>query len=836
MNMVDDFDLHDLLDEGIEYEEVDPDHALAPIGDEAPSSLLLYPLDNTVLFPGMLIPLDVPADGDARQVMDTVLDSTRTFGFIGIKAERVEPEHPLQAKHDELFTIGTMARIMKILRLPDKSLRLLIQTGRRFRIERFRRSDTLLLAKVSYPVELGPMDEHQTKEMKVLHQRLLHEVQELILIRPDIPDEAADFVSNVDDPGPLADFFAANFLSEKAERQRVLAALDLRTRVELALLYLTREREMAELGERLHREIADKLETGQREFMIREQIKLLRRELGEERDEKELEVEKIEEALAKPGIPEAVVERGRKELGRLTTLSPEATEYNMLRNYLDWLIDIPWTEETEDRLDLKRTKRILDKHHHGLDQVKERLLEFLAVRIRNPAHKGSILCLCGPPGTGKTSVAIAVAEALGRTLHRVSLGGLRDEAEIKGHRRTYVGAMPGKIVQGIKRAGSMNPVFVLDEIDKLGSDWRGDPSSAMLEVLDPSQNHNFEDHYIDLPIDLSKVFFVATANDRSQIPKPLLDRMEIINLDGYIPEEKVRIARRHLVPRALKEHALTRDDLVVDSAALRALIRGYTREAGVRELNRKVEALARKATAKIVMEGPDLPLPLKVDKNNLHDWLGAPRFIDERPGRLRRPGIAVGLAWTPSGGEVLLIETALMPGKGMVRVTGNLRQVMKESVEIALTYVRSRMKDLNIAPEVFEQHNLHVHFPAGAVPKDGPSAGITITTALIGVLTGRRSSSKVAMTGELTLRGEVTAIGGLREKIVAAKSFGFKTIIVPASNAKDVDEIPDGVLKGLTIVYAEHYEDVEHVALQKRPVTNAVPQIQRKSGPAKQKG
>jgi ATP-dependent Lon protease len=835
MNMVDDFDLHDLLDEGIEYEEVDPDHALAPIGDEAPRSLLLYPLDSTVLFPGMLIPLDVPADGDARRVMDTVLESTRTFGFIGIKAERVEPEHPLQAKPDELFAIGTMARIMKILRLPDKSLRLLIQTGRRFRVERYRRSDTLLLAKVSYPVELGPMDEHQAKEMKVLHQRLLHEVQELIRMRPDIPDEAADFVSNVDDPGPLADFFAANFLSEKAERQRVLAALDLRTRVELALLYLTREREMAELGERLHREIADKLETGQREFMIREQIKLLRRELGEERDEKELEIETIEEALAKPGMPEAVVERGRKELGRLTALSPEATEYNMLRNYLDWLVEIPWTEETEDRLDLKRTKRILDKHHHGLDQVKERLLEFLAVRIRNPAHKGSILCLCGPPGTGKTSVALSIAEALGRKLHRVSLGGLRDEAEIKGHRRTYVGAMPGKIVQGIKRAGSMNPVFVLDEIDKLGSDWRGDPSSAMLEVLDPSQNHSFEDHYIDLPVDLSKVFFVATANDRSQIPKPLLDRMEIVDLDGYIPEEKVRIARRHLVPRALKEHALTRADLVIDSAALRGVIRGYTREAGVRELNRKVEALARKATAKIVMEGVELALPLKVGKSNLHEWLGAPRFIDERPGRLRRPGIAIGLAWTPSGGEVLLIETALMPGKGMVRVTGNLRQVMKESVEIALTYVRSRSHDLGIPAEVFEQHNLHVHFPAGAVPKDGPSAGITITTALIGLLAGRRSAAKVAMTGELTLRGEVTAIGGLREKVVAAKSFGFKTIIVPASNAKDIAEIPDGVLKGLTIVYAETYEDVEDVALQKTPLASAVPRIVRKAQPARQR-
>jgi ATP-dependent Lon protease len=548
---------------------------------------------------------------------------------------------------------------------------------------------------------------------------------------------------------------------------------------------------------------------------------LLRRELGEERDERELELERLEEALRRPGIPEEVVKKGEQELGRLAMLSPEASEYNLLRNYLEWLTDVPWGEETTDRLDLKRTRRILDKHHYGLDRIKERLLEFLAVRIRNPAHKGSILCLAGPPGTGKTSIALSVAEALGRKLHRISLGGMRDEAEIKGHRRTYIGAMPGKIIQGLKRAGSINPVFVLDEIDKLGSDWRGDPSSAMLEVLDPAQNPNFQDHYLDVPCDLSKVFFIATANDLSAIPKPLYDRMEVVSLDGYIPEEKLQIARRHLVPNARKEHAFKAADLRIPSATLRRLIRGYTREAGVRELNRQVMALARKATARVVME--DAELPICVEADELHDWLGVARYSDVTEQRLRCPGVAVGLAWTPSGGDVLLIESSAMPGKGILRVTGNLRQVMKESVQIALSYVRSRCDSLGIDRRVFEQFDLHVHFPAGAIPKDGPSAGITIATALISLLTGRRARARLAMSGELTLRGEVLPVGGLREKVVAAKAAGCRTVVVPVGNRKDIGEIPDRVRRGLTFIYADQYGDLVDQLLLARPSPGAAP-------------
>ena len=825
--MTDDFHTDDELEILEHIEEAWSDASMTSLSDEAPDNLILYPLDDAVIFPGMLVPVDIPPTGDARTVADQILDGGRTLGFVTIKDERDTDEHPEQALPEQLYRMGVLARVVRVLRLPDDGLRLLCQTGRRFYLERFRRADTLLVAKVSYPPEISARNEVETKELEVLRQRLMHEVQELIRMRPDLPGEAADFVAHLEGAGPLADFAGANFLQKKPERQRLLENMEVRNRVELALIYLGREREMAELGERLHREIHEKIEKSQREYMIREQIKLMRRELGEERDEREVELERLGEALAAEGVPDEVREKGNQELSRLAQLSPEATEYNMLRNYLEWLTDVPWGVETQDHLDLKRTKRILDKHHYGLERIKDRLLEFLAVRIRNPDHKGSILCLAGPPGTGKTSIALSVAEALGRKLHRVSLGGMRDEAEIKGHRRTYVGAMPGKIIQGLKRAGSINPVFVLDEIDKLGSDWRGDPSSAMLEVLDPSQNHDFQDHYLDVPCDLSKVLFIATANDLNKIPKPLYDRMEVVTLDGYIPEQKLQIARRYLVPKALEEHALERSELQVPAATLRKVIQGYTREAGVRDLNRHVQALARKATAKLVME--EATAPLKVEAGELHEWLGPPRFSELTEQRLKRPGIAVGLAWTPSGGDVLLIETTLMPGKGMVRVTGNLRQVMKESVEIALSYVRSRSEELGIPQAVLEQHNLHVHFPAGAVPKDGPSAGITIATALISLLTGRRARSRIAMSGELTLRGEVLPVGGLREKVVAAKAHGNRTVIVPAGNQKDIEEIPEGVRRGLTFIYADEYSDLIDQLLVRRPDPKAVPKIKSRS-------
>ncbi|MDE0882438.1 MAG: endopeptidase La [Myxococcota bacterium] len=824
--MHDDFHSDDELEFLEQLEEAWSEASLTTLDEELPDNLILYPIDDAVIFPGMLVPVDVPAVGDARTVVDQVLDGGRVLGFVTIKDERQDDDHSEQAIPDQLYRMGVIARVVRVLRLPDDALRLLCQTGRRFHLERFRRADTLLVAKVNYPPEVGPRDEVQGKELEVLRQRLMHEVQELVRMRPDLPKEAAEFVSHLEGAGPLADFAAANFLQKKDERQRLLETTELRNRVELALIYLGREREMAELGERLHREIHEKIEASQREFMIREQIKLMRRELGEERDEREVELERLGEALKAEGVPEEVREKGSQELGRLAQLSPEATEYNMLRNYLEWLTDVPWGIETQDHLDLRRTKRILDKHHYGLERIKERLLEFLAVRIRNPNHKGSILCLVGPPGTGKTSIALSIAEALGRKLHRVSLGGMRDEAEIKGHRRTYVGAMPGKIIQGLKRAGSINPVFVLDEIDKLGSDWRGDPSSAMLEVLDPSQNHDFQDHYLDVPCDLSKVLFIATANDVGKIPRALYDSMEIVTLDGYIPEQKLQIARRYLLPKALKEHALSRDELKIPSATLRKVIDGYTREAGVRDLNRRIEALARKATAKLVMG--EVIGAQTVEADALHDWLGAPRFQEITEKRLKRPGIAVGLAWTPVGGDVLLIETTIMPGKGMVRVTGNLRQVMKESVEIALSYVRSRSDELGIPQAVFEQHNLHVHFPAGAVPKDGPSAGITIATALISLLTGRRAKSRIAMSGELTLRGEVMPVGGLREKVVAAKAHGYRTVVVPADNRKDIEEIPEKVRRGLTFIYAEEYGDLIDKVLVARPDAKAVPKVKKK--------
>jgi ATP-dependent Lon protease len=576
---------------------------------------------------------------------------------------------------------------------------------------------------------------------------------------------------------------------------------------------LTRELELARLAGRIREEIRDKVEKTQREYYLREQLKAIRRELGEEVDQKELISMEIEEKIDLKGLPEEVAKRARKELKRLEVLSPDSPEYSVINTYLDWIVSLPWSMETEDNENLKKARKILEEDHYGLNEVKDRIIEFLAVRKLKPDQKGAILCFAGPPGVGKTSLGQSIARALDRKFFRFSLGGMRDEAEIKGHRRTYIGAMPGKILQGLKQVEVRNPVFMLDEVDKLGSDWRGDPSSAMLEVLDPAQNWGFRDHYLDIPFDLSHVMFICTANIKAEIPRPLLDRMEVIDLPGYILDEKVAIAERYLVARQLDAHGLKPSNLRFSKGVLTKIVEGWTAEAGVRNLERAIGRICRKVAAKVAADETKFE---RITKNNLPDYLGTRKISKESLDKRPPVGTSIGLAWTPVGGEILKIETTRMPGNGRFHVTGKLGEVMKESVEIAVSYIRHNHEIYDIDPKIFEKEDLHIHFPAGAVPKDGPSAGVTITTALISLLSGAkglRPAAKMAMTGEMTLSGEVLPVGGIREKVLAAQHAGVNTVVLPKKNEQDVEEIPAHIIAGLKFVYAGDYKEVYDVSL-----------------------
>ena len=610
---------------------------------------------------------------------------------------------------------------------------------------------------------------------------------------------------------------AAHFDVPNEKRQEVLEQLDVRKRLELVYEILVKELDLAALGQKIHDTIHERIEASQREFFLREQLRAIRKELGEEKDEIALSVQNYKERIAASGMSDEARARAEEELSRLSVLTPESSETNIIRTYLDWLCDLPWNKSTEDVLDLNYAEKVLEQDHFGLDDIKQRILEFLAVRKLKPDHQGQIICFLGPPGVGKTSLARSINRALKRKFYGFSLGGLKDEAEIRGHRRTYVGAMPGKILQGIKRVGVRNPVFVLDEIDKLGSDWHGDPSSAMLEVLDPSQNMAFNDHYLDVSFDLSDVMFIATANDASTIPRPLLDRMEIIELSGYIDEEKYQIARRHIVPKELEEHGMTKDQMQFTPSGLRRIIRSYTREAGVRELERMIAKVCRK-NAKRIASGLE-PIA-KITPDNIVDFLGAPIYTDEVISRSLLPGVAVGLAWTQYGGEILFIESTRMPGGGQLKLTGQLGEVMSESVQIAFSYIRANMKELNVPGDILTKYDYHVHFPAGATPKDGPSAGITITTSLLSLLLNSPIPERLAMTGEITLTGNVLPVGGIKEKVVAAKRSGARTLVMCSKNRRDVDELQPHIREGLTFFFVDHYKEVFNFVFKKRAVVD----------------
>ncbi len=762
--------------------------------DTVPDTLFVFPLRSAVPFPSLMMPLLL----DSQSARDIVAKAEAHNGHILLVLQR-DPEREPQGVED-LHEIGVVARILRTLRLPDGGMSAMTQGLRRARVLKVVRQKPHLVVRTKEVVEIPAQGERAASLFRLLQKQL----RRLAEMQDNVDPGFATALLNVEDPAQLADF-SGGIVRKVGDRQRLLAAADVEQRLDLALQFAMAETELVELDKKIQAEIRDKAEKAQKDYFLREQMKIIRRELGEEKDPRALEIDRLEEAIAKAKLPEAAARRAAEELTRLKTTPVESAEYGVIRNYLDWLAGLPWSVSTSDDSDLARAARVLDDDHFGLEEVKQRILEFLAVRRLRPGHQGSILCFAGPPGVGKTSLGRSIARAMGRRFWRFSLGGMRDEAEIKGHRRTYIGAMPGRILLGLKTTGSNNPVLLLDEIDKLGSDFRGDPSSALLEVLDPEQNHAFLDHYLDVPFDLSKVMFLATANVLSQIPEPLRDRMEIIEIPGYLLEEKVEIARRHLLPKQLERHGLSPRHLSVPQAVWKRLVAEYTREAGVRGLDKVVQRLCRKTALDVAKGGKG---PGKLSFAEMERMLGRARFKPEERRKHLLPGVAQGLAWTPVGGDVLYVEAVASKGKGGMQLTGSLGDVMSESARLALSYLKSRADRYGIDLGKLGEMDLHLHFPAGAIRKDGPSAGIAIACAFVGCCTGRPMPGDLAMTGELTVVGEVLPIGGVREKVLAAKNFGLRRVILPKGNEPDVQELKQDLVAGMEILYVERFEQV----------------------------
>jgi ATP-dependent Lon protease len=770
-----------------------------------PDELPVLPLRDTVLFPNSFMPLAV-----AREASVRLIDEATSAGrMIGVFTQReATVEEPAQ---EDLYPIGTATHIHKMFRLPDGSLRLIVQGLARVRLERLVQSRPYLRAVVSQADELLRDEDHL--EIDALQRNIKSNFQNVVSLSPLLSDDLQSLAANITDPGKLADFIASSLATlGTAVKQEVLETLDIRARMDSLNRLLIKELEVLELGSKIQSQVQSEVGKNQREYFLREQLKAIQKELGEG-DDQAKEIDELRSKIDAVGMPEPVKKEALRELDRLSKMPVAAAEYTVSRTYLDWLIALPWAKRTEDSLDLKRTKNVLDADHSGLEKVKDRVLEYLAVRKLNPDVKGPILCFLGPPGVGKTSLAKSIANSMGRKFVRVSLGGMRDEAEIRGHRRTYIGALPGQVIQGLRRAESKNPVFILDEIDKLGSDFRGDPASALLEVLDPEQNNSFRDHYLDVPFDLSEVLFLTTANVLDPIPPPLRDRMEVLELAGYTEEEKLKIATEHLVSKQIGNHGLTAEQVEFTEAALRAVIRGYTREAGVRNLEREIGALCRKV-ARRRAEGDETRVTITPE--TVMEMLGAPTFLDEEiENRTKDPGVAVGLAWTPAGGEVLFVEGSRMQGGGSLTLTGQLGDVMKESGRTALSWFRANATRYGVDPSFYKDAEIHLHVPSGAIPKDGPSAGVTMVTALASELTGRPVRGDLAMTGEITLSGRVLPVGGIKEKVLAARRHGITEVILPRQNEKNIKEdLTDELRRELTIHYVVHIEEVLALALQ----------------------
>ena len=767
----------------------------------------VMPLRNTVLFPQQVIPIYIGREKSLKLIDE--LDPKKRY-IVVVAQEDGSVEEPAPS---DLYSYGTLANVLKVFDMPDSSKSAIVQGISRVKILDYTSIDPYFKAAIKL-VEDEPIGDDL--EVEALANNLRQSFADLMNVAPNLTEEHTGMLSNIQKPNRLTDRAISLLTVPNKEKQEVLEELNIKSRLEKAMSLISREIQRIKLGEEIQSEVHDEISKTQREYYLREQMKTIKKELGE--DEGTVELKELEDKIKAANMTDEAEKVAMKELDRLTRIPTQSPEYNVSRTYIEWLSDLPWSTSSKDRIDLGEAKKILDEDHYGLDKVKERIIEYLAVRNLkqkkkpNGSVRGPILCFGGPPGVGKTSLGRSIARSMGREFVRLSLGGVRDEAEIRGHRRTYIGALPGRIIQSIKKAGKNNPVFMLDEIDKLGSDFRGDPSSALLEVLDPEQNHSFSDHYLEVDFDLSNVMFIATANYQDAIPPALRDRMEVLDFSGYIEDEKVQIAKRHIVPKQVEENGLTKDDVVFDEGSIKELIRSYTREAGVRNLEREIANVLRKVARGVVEKKTK---KTRVTKTKVGDYLGAARFHSELAERATKPGVVTGLAWTAAGGDILFVESTRMKGKGKLTLTGQLGDVMKESATAAMTFVRSNAEIYGIDPDFNEHNDIHVHVPAGAIPKDGPSAGVSMVTSLVSLLTKKPVKEKVAMTGEITLRGNVLPIGGVKEKVTAAHRSGIKEVILPDLNRKDLEDVPEHVSKDLIFHFAKEIGDVLKVAVSR---------------------
>lgn len=786
-------DIEEIKSEPVETEPetIDKDDR---VNFEIPQVLPILPLRNTVVFPQQIIPISVGREKSIKLIEEALSDN-KLITLVAQRDGKVEDPRP-----EDLFRWGTVTSVMKVFKMPDGTQSVMVQGLSRAQVLDYTQIDPFFKALVQPQPEkkvAGVSIEALIGNIRSLFEKIVGRASYLT-------PEHVILIANTEDPGRLADVIIWNLTISTAEKQSVLELIDIKDRLEKLNYILTKELQILELGSKIQTEVQGEINKTQREYYLREQLKAIQKELGEE-DERTVEINELRKKIKDAKMPKETTEVAEKELDRLSKMPPAAAEYTVSRTYLDWLIELPWEKGTKDNLDVKKAQKILDEDHYDLEKVKKRILEYLAVRKLKKDMKGPILCFVGPPGVGKTSLGKSIARALGRKFMRISLGGVHDEAEIRGHRRTYIGALPGRIIQGLKKVGSKNPVFMLDEIDKIGMDFRGDPSSALLEVLDPEQNNSFSDHYLEVPFDLSQVMFITTANLADPILPALKDRMEMLELPGYTEEEKLKIAHKYLIPKQLKAHGLTKSHMEFKEEATAEIIKSYTREAGVRNLEREIAAICR-GVAKEVVEGNTESKAIK--KDSVSSYLGSIKFFSEVAERTSRAGVATGLAWTPFGGDILFVEATKMKGKGDLILTGSLGDIMKESARAALSYIRSKASELKIADDIFSKYDIHIHVPAGAIPKDGPSAGVTLLTCLVSLLTNKLVSNDLAMTGEITLRGSVLPVGGIKEKILAAHRAGIKRVLLPEKNRKDFDDIPEAVRKQIELCFVSEIDQV----------------------------
>jgi ATP-dependent Lon protease len=772
-----------------------------------PAELPLLPLKDTVVYPLTVYPLVIGKEKSIKLINDVTVGDK----ILGLTAQRkVDVE---VSGMPDIYTIGTMARILQMVKVPDGTLRVLVQGIERIAITEFPQTEPYIRARV----KALPERVERSVQLEALMRGVSEVFQKLVTLTPNMPEELSAAAQNIEEPMQLAYLIATNIRLDLPQRQDILETESVYEKLNKIMQYLNREVEVLELGRKIQGQARDQMQKAEREYLLRQQLSAIRKELGEEADEGS-EIKTLREKIEAAKMTPEAEKEAKRELGRMEKLNASSPEYSVIRTYLEWMAVLPWNKMSASPIDIAKARITLDEDHYDLEKVKDRILEYLAVKKlgqeRGPQEGGKmrepILCFVGPPGVGKTSLGQSIARALNRKFMRQSLGGLHDEAEIRGHRRTYIGAMPGRIIQALKRVETRDPVIMLDEVDKVGADWRGDPSSALLEVLDPEQNKDFRDNYLDVPFDLSQVMFITTANQLDTIPPPLLDRMEVLHLPGYTEHEKLNIAKKYLIPKEVKANALKLEEIVIEDDALRGIIKDYTREAGVRNLEREIANVCRKV-AKSVAEGK--PVPVTVKAEHLHDYLGNARFFAETAIRIDRPGVVTGLAWTPTGGDILFIEATMMPGNKQLTLTGQLGDVMKESAQAALSYVRSQAEQLGINKDFFEKTDIHIHVPAGAIPKDGPSAGVTMTTAIVSMLTGRVAKHDLAMTGEITLRGKVMPIGGVKEKVLAAKRAGITTVILPEKNKNDLDDVPEELRKEMKFIFVDTIDQVIDSAL-----------------------